>query len=94
MRRNLYRVEWDAALKSWVVVITGRQAFSSKTEALRWAVENARNDSNELAEGTQMRWFAQPGPMIPAQVVIHGKDGRIQEERTYPRSSDPRRRKG
>ncbi len=25
---------------------------------------------------------------------IHGKDGRIQEERTYPRSQDPRSSKG
>ncbi|MDL2322638.1 DUF2188 domain-containing protein [Bacteroidales bacterium OttesenSCG-928-A17] len=25
-----------------------------------------------------------------AQVVIHKADGKIQEERTYPRSSDPR----
>ncbi|MBV6640907.1 MAG: DUF2188 domain-containing protein [Cyclobacteriaceae bacterium] len=29
-----------------------------------------------------------------SQVIIHGRDGRIQEERTYPRSSDPRRTKG
>lgn len=29
-----------------------------------------------------------------AQVVIHTADGRIQEERTYPRSSDPRRSRG
>ena len=26
----------------------------------------------------------------PAQVVIHGRDGKIQREYTYPRSSDPR----
>jgi hypothetical protein len=24
-----------------------------------------------------------------AQLFIHGRDGKIQEERTYPRSSDP-----
>lgn len=24
-----------------------------------------------------------------SSVVIHGKDGKIQEERTYPKSSDP-----
>ena len=29
-----------------------------------------------------------------AQVRIKGKNGRIQEERTYPRSSDPRRARG
>jgi hypothetical protein len=30
----------------------------------------------------------------PMSVRIHGLDGRIQEERTYPRSADPRRSRG
>lgn len=30
----------------------------------------------------------------PVTVKIHGEDGRIQEERTYPRSADPRRSPG
>jgi len=34
-------------------------------------------------------WLAR-GCDQPAQVVIHKRDGKIQEERTYPRSSDPR----
>lgn len=29
-----------------------------------------------------------------ASLKIHGEDGKIQEERTYPRSSDPRKTKG
>ncbi|MCC8342851.1 DUF2188 domain-containing protein [Pseudomonas stutzeri] len=29
-----------------------------------------------------------------ASVKIHKKDGTLQEERTYPRSADPRRREG
>lgn len=29
-----------------------------------------------------------------ASVYIHGVNGRIQEERTYPRSADPRKSKG
>lgn len=29
-----------------------------------------------------------------AQLVVHGRDGRIQWESTYPRSSDPRRSRG
>lgn len=29
-----------------------------------------------------------------ASVYIHGTSGRIQEERTYPRSADPRKTKG
>jgi hypothetical protein len=30
----------------------------------------------------------------PVSVRIHGVNGRIQEERTYPRSADPRSSKG
>jgi hypothetical protein len=30
----------------------------------------------------------------PASVRIHGRDGRIQEERTYGRAADPRRSRG
>lgn len=30
----------------------------------------------------------------PVSVRIHKQNGRIQEERTYPRSADPRRSKG
>jgi len=30
----------------------------------------------------------------PSELTIKGKDGRIQDRRTYPRSSDPRRSKG
>jgi hypothetical protein len=29
-----------------------------------------------------------------SQVLIHGEDGKIQEERTYPKSSDPHTTKG
>lgn len=30
----------------------------------------------------------------PSSLQVHSKAGRIQEERTYPRSSDPKRTKG
>jgi len=30
----------------------------------------------------------------PSQLIIHDSKGRIQEERTYPRSSDPHESKG
>jgi hypothetical protein len=30
----------------------------------------------------------------PVSVRIHKQDGKIQEERTYPRGADPRRSKG
>lgn len=28
-----------------------------------------------------------------AQVIVHGRNGRMEEERTFPRNSDPRRYK-
>jgi hypothetical protein len=31
---------------------------------------------------------------LPVTVKIHKENGRIQEERTYPRSADPKNRKG
>lgn len=31
---------------------------------------------------------------IPSSVKIHKMDGRIQEERTYPRNCDPKKSKG
>lgn len=30
----------------------------------------------------------------PSSLRIHGKDGRIRDERTYPRSADPKKSKG
>ena len=33
-------------------------------------------------------------PKNPISLRIHGLDGKIQEERTYPRSADPRGSKG
>jgi hypothetical protein len=51
-------------------------------------------------------WVAKAGPKVvarapvkarsagPTTVKIHKEDGRIQEERTYPRSADPKRSKG
>lgn len=36
---------------------------------------------------------ARKGPE-PVSVKIHKENGRIQEERTYPRSADPRSRRG
>lgn len=48
---------------------------------------------NAIEQATQLaRIIAAAGGK--ASVVIHGQDGKIKEERTYPRSSDPRRSKG
>lgn len=50
-----------------------------KADAIRDAIARARA-------------WAESGGSVSLR--IYGKNGRIQEERTYPRSSDPRRSKG
>lgn len=53
--------------------------WPDKVDAVLHGVEEAVNEA-EAGGLTSLR--------------IKGKDGRIQQERTYPRSSDPRRTKG
>ena len=43
-------------------------------------------NKKSMAIATAVAWAKE---FQPSQVYIHGKDGRIQSERTYPRSSDP-----
>ena len=54
-----------------------RQAGSDETEVLVDDKDNAVNHARQLAEAHQ-----------PSQVVIHTRDGKIAEERTY--GDDPR----
>lgn len=79
-KRRVYWVRWSRQANRWVIVV-GPDVFTclSKTEA----VEVARMMARDLGcNGT------------PTQLRICGKNGRIQTEHTYPRSSDPRRSKG
>ena len=48
-------------------------------------------NKQEAVRKTAKAARADPGPV---SVEIHKLNGRIQEERTYPRSADPRRSKG
>lgn len=65
----------------------------------QWRVQGPGLDRLEASKRPTVRlWatllnaFADAGGR--AQLVIHGSDGQLEEERTYPRSSDPRRTKG
>jgi hypothetical protein len=49
----------------------------------------ARTKAQAVRRGVQLAKEGQP-----SSLQIKGRDGRIQEERTYPRSSDPRKTKG
>src|SRR4051812_29343916 len=60
-----------------------------------WAGESGgRTVSNTKAETVRKTVAVAKQGSEPVSVRIHGVDGKIQEERTYPRSADPRRRKG
>jgi Uncharacterized protein conserved in bacteria (DUF2188) len=54
------------------------------------AIAKAAKKQQIIKEAAQL---ARKSP-DPTSVRIHKVDGRIQEERTYPRSADPRRSKG
>jgi hypothetical protein len=63
----------------------------------RWIGESAKQTvasgrtKEEAVRNTARVAKADPGDVT---VKIHKTNGRIQEERTYPRSADPRRSKG
>ena len=62
----------------WVGQTGGRTVSEGKTK------EAAVKETSRVAK-------ADPNPVT---VKIHKEDGRIQEERTYPSSADPKRSKG
>lgn len=79
MKRIVYRVQWAKTMQEWIVVRSKIIVcgHARQAAAIECAVTEARDD-------WQNRY--------PAQVVLHGKNGRIRWERTYGR--DPRRSKG
>ncbi len=78
-KRFVYHVEYDARKRDWRVLPEG----SSTTVARAGTKDAAVREAVAKAKTKQL-----------AQVRIHNRDGRIQSERTYPRSSDPRRTPG
>lgn len=78
MKRIVYRVTYVAESKSWKVQGPGQpKSFTRKYAATKWARKTCR----ELWKGGQL-----------AQLVVHKRNGRIQDEFTY--GKDPRRTKG
>ena len=83
-----------------VRVVSDPPEFSHDT--LTWGVrigeidltENYHDDKKEAVSfaASICRAIASFGAL--SQLVVHGEDGKIVEERTYPSKSDPRRRKG
>lgn len=79
MKRNKFTLYWNKAKKSWVL------SFGKKTLQSMDIKRNAIKDSVTIASDSRNH---------PSQLIIKKKNGQIQEERTYPKSSDPKRSKG
>ncbi len=79
-KRTVARVQWHAATKQWVVTVGGH--VFAPCDAKAHLVKRA---------ALHMRRLHELGG-FNAQLVVHGKDGRIQFERTY--GADPKRSKG
>lgn len=78
MKRRKFTIEWSKEFKQWELW-EGDDLLDNTYTTKADLVKHAAH----LAKDCQ-----------PSQLVIKGKNGRIQSERTYPRSSDPKRRKG
>lgn len=79
--RIYYEVAPSKAGTGWTVSRDGKvvERFCTKATAVDVAIEEARGEA---------------GHGQPTSLRIKGRNGRVQEERTYPRSSDPRRTPG
>lgn len=97
MKRNRYTVQRNADGR-WEVFAETTFEVASKKDAVRLATLLARADSHEAIDSERAELRAEKSNAWttprPAQVVVRKADGRFEEERTYPRSSDPRRTKG
>ena len=80
MKRVILRVQYVKSKEVWKLFIVGQRICEYATKAI--AVTNGRILARSY-------WQDQ---MIPAQLVIHKKNGVIESERTY--GLDPRRFKG
>lgn len=81
MKRNVFRLRWSKSLGQWFI----RWPDGVPTYFIEWA-------------RTKKQWVEEAAIIArddkPSQLVVHNKDGSISFERTYPRSSDPKRHKG
>lgn len=85
--RERWEVAWMSSARQWGVfnrtLRTRAGTWPTKQQAVRDAVWFARQYVEKHADQG-----------ASAELRIKGRNGRIQDARTYPRSSDPRRSKG
>ncbi len=94
MKRRRVTVRWSDRWLAWVMSYVHESAIYGRETEPR--IYRATTKAEAVFAGRVA--CGALGPPLPdgqrAQLIIFGKNGRIQEERTYPRSSDPRRTKG
>jgi Uncharacterized protein conserved in bacteria (DUF2188) len=78
-KRAVYEVQYDAHKRNWRVIAEGSANASARADTKDAAIRRAVE-------------FANAKPL--GQVRVKRMDGTLQYERTYPRSSDPRRTRG
>jgi len=82
MKRLVYDLRWIKATGSWGLFLGGGEpifAFHCTMGGKARALKRARQHARTNE---------------PSQLRVYGKNGRIQFEHTYPRSSDPRPKAG
>lgn len=83
-KRTQVHVVPDRKSRRWFVKVNGRV-----NDYLAWPYLGWPRKRDAVAYAVDLAKYRQPSTL-----KIHKRDGTIQEERTYPRSSDPRRTKG
>ncbi len=82
MSHDVIHLRWDRKLGLWV---------------LRW-LGGPRKEHTDAIKGRLLKAARRTcralGQDVPCQLRVFGKNGRIQFEHTYPRSSDPRPKPG
>jgi Uncharacterized protein conserved in bacteria (DUF2188) len=76
-RRNVYHVSFDEKENGWILKAEGGRKVGGPYATKGEALADAKQGVKAVALG---------------QIVIHGRDGKIQTEHTY--GHDPRRRRG
>jgi hypothetical protein len=78
-KRTVFRIHWDAATALWVAVVGQHVVFATSVKGVLLQAFHANG-----------RLLKSQGYL--SQLVVHGKNGKIQTEYTY--GADPRRTKG
>lgn len=79
MKRRIFDLSFSTVLDMWVIAERDGGGVQHAGDVKSAALARAR----EVAKAAE-----------PSQLVVRGRNGRIQTEHTYPRSSDPVRSVG